>query len=143
MNADSDSDVVSSILFSGDGKQVGTSQKDFPLPLSGGVVLDQKYAISAKALNAIIFKEGSAFRRELCQAQNLTDYVEEPWKKVGNEPIKRSVTYTRAATKLVKAIKAFETQTYLRADDEGFCVLVSSATPDAPAGGTFVVEMQV
>jgi hypothetical protein len=137
-------DLAVSSLFSGDdSKWVGTSRKGFPSPLPGGVIVDQKYSVSAKALNAIIFKPGSAFMKDLLEAQKLTDYMEEPWKKVDNEPIKRSVTYTRAATKLVKAVKVFETQTYLLADDEGLCVLLSSSTPDAPCGESFVIEMQV
>ncbi|KAG0620711.1 hypothetical protein M758_4G237500 [Ceratodon purpureus] len=139
-----DEDLALTSIFSGDdGQCVSTSPREFPSPLSGGVVVDQKYGVSAKALNAIIFKSGSAFTRDLLQAQKMTDYVEEPWKKAGNGPITRSVSYTRAATKLFKAVEAFETQTYLRADDEGFCVLLSSSTPDAPCGGSFVVEMQV
>lgn len=140
-----DKGLVPSSFFSGeDGKLVVVqSPKEFPSPLSEGVIVDQKFAVSAKALNAIIFKPGSPFIRELVQAQKMTDYVEEPWRKLGNESIKRSISYTRAATKLIRAVKAFETQTYLRADDEGFCVLVSSSSPDAPCGGSFVVEMQV
>jgi hypothetical protein len=133
---------VSLSFFDDDGKSVASSPEDFPAPLAGGVCMDQKYAVSAKALNAIIFRPGSAFVRELLQIQKTTEYTEEPWKKVGSD-IKRSVTSVRAATKMVKSVKSFETQTYTRADDRGFCILLTSSTPDAPYGGSFVVEMQV
>ncbi|KAG0591890.1 hypothetical protein KC19_1G209800 [Ceratodon purpureus] len=136
-------DSIPLSFFDDDGKSVGASPEEFPPPYAGGVVMDQKYAVSAKAMNAIIFKPGSAFVKELHEIQKTTDFREEPWKKVGNEPIKRSLSSTRAATKLVKSVKSFETQTYNRADDKGFCIQLTSSTPDAPYGGNFVVEMQV
>jgi hypothetical protein len=138
-----DEDVIPSSFFDDDGKSLGTSLEEMPRPLPGGVVLDQDYGVSARAMNAIIFRPGSAFLQELLQIQRTTNYVAEPWKKVGNEPIRRVVTYTQAATKLVKAVKASETQTYIRADDKCFCVRTVCATPDVPCGGNFVIEMQV
>lgn len=130
-------------FFDDDGRSDVPSAEEIPSPLSGGVLLDQSYGISAKALNAVIFRPGSAFVRDLNEAQKSTDYMEEPWRKVGSEPIKRVTSYTKAASKLVKALKATEVQMYTRNDDKCFCVLVTCATPDAPYGGNFVVEVQV
>jgi len=113
-------DSIPISFFDDDGKSISSSPEEFPPPLSGGVAMNQKFAVSAKAMNAIIFKPGSAFVQDLLQVQKTTDYVAEPWKKVGNGLIKRSITSVRAATKLVKAAKSFETQTYSRADDKGF-----------------------
>ena len=144
LSSSGEEDVVVPLSFFNDnGKSVGSSPEDFPPPLALGVIMDQKYAVSAKALNAIIFKPGSAFVRELLQIQKTSDYVEEPWRKVGNDLIKRSITSVRAATRLVKSVKQYETQTYTRADDKGFCILMTSSTPDAPYGGNFLIEMQV
>jgi len=136
-------DSIPTSFFDDDGKSIASSPEDFPPPLAGGVVMDQKYSVSAKAMNAIIYKPGSAFVEDLLQVQKTTDYLAGPWKKVGNDPIKRSITSVRAATRLVKSVKSFETQTYTRADDKGFCILVTNSTPDVPYGGNFVVEMQV
>lgn len=130
-------------FFDDDGRSDVPSAEEIPSPLSGGVLLDQSYGISAKALNAVIFRPGSAFVRDLNEAQKSTDYMEEPWRKVGSEPVKRVTSYTKAASKLVKALKATEVQMYTRNDDKCFSVLVTCATPDAPYGGNFVVEVQV
>lgn len=130
-------------FFDDDGRSDVASAEEIPPPLSGGVLLDQSYGISAKALNAVIFRPGSTFVRDLNEAQKSTDYMEEPWSKIGSEPVKRVTSYTKAASKLVKALKATEVQTYTRNDDKCFSVLVTCATPDAPYGGNFVVEVQV
>jgi hypothetical protein len=143
MSSDEDVESVPLSFFDDDGKTVGASPEEIPAPLSGGVVLDQMYSVSAKALNAILFKPGSAFVQDLIASQRSTDYAEEPWRKAENEPIKRTISYVKAATKLVKAVRATEVQTYTRADDKCFVVSSTCATPDAPYGGNFVVELQV
>lgn len=143
VSSDEDADTLPLSFFDDDGKSVGASPEEIPPPLAGGVVLDQIYALSAKAMNALIFKPGSPFVKDLLETQKSTEYVEEPWRKVGTEPIKRVISYTKAASKLVKAVKATEVQTYTRADDKCFCVLITVATPDVPYGGNFLVEMQV
>ncbi|CAK9278846.1 unnamed protein product [Sphagnum jensenii] len=143
MSSDEDVESIPLSFFDDDGKTVGASPEEIPAPLSGGVVLDQMYSVSAKALNAILFKPGSAFVQDLIASQRSTDYAEEPWRKVGNEPIKRTISYVKAATKLVKAVRATEVQTYTRADDKCFVVSSTCATPDVPYGGNFVVELQI
>ncbi|KAL7161745.1 hypothetical protein ACSBR2_042257 [Camellia fascicularis] len=53
----------------------------------------------------------------------------------------RVVSYTKAATKLVKAVKATEEQTYTKADGREFSVHVNVSTPDVPYGNTFKIEI--
>ncbi|KAK6148308.1 hypothetical protein DH2020_019220 [Rehmannia glutinosa] len=80
----------------------------------------------------------------LAELQGTTDIQENPWKweSEGVSCLRRVVTYTKAATKLVKAVKATEEQTYIKADGNGFVVLVNVSTPDVPYGNTFKIELQ-
>jgi hypothetical protein len=55
--------------------------------------------------------------------------------------LKRVITYVKAPTKLVGALKASEEQTYLKADGKIFAVLISVSTPDVMYGSTFKVEL--
>jgi len=55
--------------------------------------------------------------------------------------LKRVISYTKAPTKLVKAVKATEDVTYLKADGEMFAVLASASTPEVPFGNNFRVEV--
>ena len=119
------------------------SLEDFPPALPGGVVLDQAYGVSAKCMSALILKAGSPFVQEFLTTQKTTEYAEEPWRNAKNDNIQRVVTYIKAATKMIKAVKATETQTCRRLDDRGFVVDVSCATPDVPYGSCFLVELQV
>ncbi|KAJ7558764.1 hypothetical protein O6H91_04G054800 [Diphasiastrum complanatum] len=130
-------------FFTDDEKITGASEEDFPPPLQGGVLLDQSYAVGFRALNAILLKPGSAFPQELMKIQGTTNFVEEPWKKVENGFLKRTVSYTKAPSKLVKAVKATEEQIYTRADDKGFVVNISVSTPDVPYGSNFRTELQI
>lgn len=59
-------------------------------------------------MNVIIFKLGLEFVWDLFQIQKIIDYVEELWKKVGNEFIKRFIIYMRVVFKLVKVVKVYE-----------------------------------
>eukprot|EP00250_Pteridium_aquilinum_P031609 c43925_g1_i1 orf=2-790(+) len=68
--------------------------------------------------------------------------MEGPWRKGEQDKPKRVVTYVKAATRLVKALKSTEDQVYSRADDKGFILNVSARTPDAPYGKTFHVDLQ-
>ena len=131
--------------FDDDGKSTEASVGDFPAPLAGGLVLDQRYAISAKAMNALILKASSPFVQELLAVQKTTEYVEQPWRSSKNDTgvIERVVTYMKAATRLIKAVKATETQTCRRINEKGFVFSVACSTPDVPYGGNFVVELQV
>ncbi|KMT10701.1 hypothetical protein BVRB_5g118100 [Beta vulgaris subsp. vulgaris] len=116
---------------------------DLPENLQGGILLDRTYVITSKDLNAFLFAPESPFRRELAELQGITDMQEDPWTcKSGDSPcLTRFVTYTQPASKLVKAVKATEEQTYVKADGVEFAVFVSVATPDVPYGNTFRVEV--
>ncbi|KAH9322295.1 hypothetical protein KI387_016934 [Taxus chinensis] len=116
-------------------------EQEIPSPLPGGILLDQTYSTSPRTLNAILFGPNSRFRHDLTELERTTNYVELPWRKAAGEPMKRVVTYIKAATKLVKAVKAAEEQTYLRADGKVFVVLESVSTPDVPYGNSFRIEL--
>ncbi|XP_057871325.2 C2 and GRAM domain-containing protein At1g03370 isoform X2 [Cryptomeria japonica] len=122
-----------------DSTEVG--KQEIPSPLPGGILLDQSYNTSPRTLNSILFGPKSQFKRDLTQLEGTTNYVEGPWRKAPGEPMKRVVTYIKAATKLVKAVKATEEHTYLRADGKVFIVLESVSTPDVPYGSSFRVEL--
>lgn len=128
-----------------DGDQAGptTEEDELPPPLPGGVVLDQSYAVSAKTLNSILFRPGSDFVQECTSAQKTTELVEQPWVQRPGEPMRRVVTYLKAATKLVKAVRATEEQSYVRADSKGYVVMMIVSTPDVPYGDSFKTEMQM
>lgn len=117
---------------------------EMPEDLRGGILLNQIYDVPPKDLNLILFAPNSEFQRNLAEIQGTTDFQEEPWrwKSENNKScLKRVVTYTKAATKLVKAVKATEEQTYIKADGNGFVVFVSVDTPDVPYGNTFKIEL--
>ncbi|KAL8457957.1 hypothetical protein ACS0TY_035723 [Phlomoides rotata] len=117
--------------------------REMPEDLQGGILLDQTYVVSSKDLNMVLFGPNSEFQRNLAELQGTTDFQEEPWKcKSGDEScLRRVVTYTKAASKLVKATKATEEQTYIKADGDEFAVLVNVNTPDVPYGSTFKIEL--
>ena len=140
---DDEVDTLVNSFFDDDGKSVEASPGDFPPALPGGVVLDQRYAVSAKFMSALILKAGSPFVQEFLTVQKTTEHSEEPWRNAKNDSIQRVVTYMKAATKMIKSVKATETQTCRRLDDKGFVVDVSCATPDVPYGSNFLVELQV
>ncbi|XP_051136740.1 C2 and GRAM domain-containing protein At5g50170 isoform X2 [Andrographis paniculata] len=77
------------------------------------------------------------------ELQGTTNVQEEAWKwkSDGAPSLSRVVSYTKAASKLVKAVKAFEEQTYVKADGNEFAILVNVSTPDVPYGSTFKVEL--
>ncbi|CAI9112733.1 OLC1v1013221C3 [Oldenlandia corymbosa var. corymbosa] len=118
-------------------------EKDMPENLEGGILLDQTYAVSSKDLNTLIFAPKSQFMRDLMEMQGTTDIQEGPWrwKSADKSCVTRVVTYTKAATKLVKAVKATEEQTYVRANGKEFFVFVDVCTPDVPYGNTFKVNL--
>jgi hypothetical protein len=63
------------------------------------------------------------------------------WKGEDMSCLTRVVTYTKTASKLVKAVIATEEQTYIRVTKDEFVILVSVCTPDVPYGNTFRVEL--
>ncbi|KAF8408305.1 hypothetical protein HHK36_007453 [Tetracentron sinense] len=118
-------------------------EQEMPEILQGGILLDRTYVVSSKDLNTLLFAPHSQFRRYLAELQGTTDLQEGPWTwKSGQiSCLTRVVTYTKAATKLIKAVKAIEEQTYLRADGREFAVLINVSTPDVPYGNCFKVEL--
>ncbi|KAF2293272.1 hypothetical protein GH714_040645 [Hevea brasiliensis] len=119
------------------------NKQEMPENLHGVFLLDQIYEVTSYDLKRFLFAPDSQFRKDLAELQDTTDVEEESWtwKSVNMSHLARTVTYTKAATKLVKAVKATEEQTYLRADGRQFAVLVNVSTPDVPYGSTFNVEL--
>ena len=116
--------------------------EEMPPPLEGGILINGTYDVSAKTMNKILFKSGSEFQKEVLELQKTTDWIEGPWIKGELGMPKRVVTYTKAATKLVKAAKVIEDHMYTQADKKGFVVNVSASTPDVPYGKTFRTDLQ-
>ncbi|KAL2473560.1 C2 and GRAM domain-containing protein [Forsythia ovata] len=115
---------------------------EVPSNLPGGIVIDQLYAIAPREMNLLLFSPESDFSKSLADKQGSTNFQIGPWKfENGGESLKRVVTYTKAASKLIKALKTIEEQTYLIADGNAFAVLSSVSTPDAPYGKSFRVEV--
>ncbi|KAL5997419.1 hypothetical protein ACLOJK_008349 [Asimina triloba] len=116
---------------------------EMPDNLPGGVLLDQMYAISPKDLNTLLFAPNSPFKKDLAELQGTTDMQDGPWTWQSGDisSLRRVLTYVKAATKLVKAVKAIEEQVYLKADGKEFAVLISVNTPDVPYGSYFKVEL--
>ncbi|XP_057514928.1 C2 and GRAM domain-containing protein At5g50170-like isoform X2 [Actinidia eriantha] len=120
-----------------------SSEIKMPNNLQGGILLDQTYVIPSKDLNIFLFAPNSQFRTDLVDLQGSTNVQEGPWmwKSEDTPCLMRVVTYTKAATKLVKAVKATEEQTYTKADGREFAVHVNVSTPDVPYGNTFKIEI--
>lgn len=115
---------------------------EMPSNLPGGVVVDQLYAIAPSELNTLLFSPDSNFPKLIADFQGSTDLQLGPWKLENNgESLKRVVTCIKAATRIIKAIKAIEDQTYLKADGNAFAVLGSVNTPDAPYGSNYRAEV--
>ncbi|KAI3456601.1 hypothetical protein Pfo_013264 [Paulownia fortunei] len=115
---------------------------EVPSSLSGGVVLDQLYGTVPQELNSILFSPDSNFLKSVADIQGSTDLQVGPWKyENSGESVKRVVSYTKAPSKLIKALKTTEEQTYLKIDGKSFAVLSSVSTPDAPYGKTFKAEV--
>ncbi|CBI25738.3 unnamed protein product, partial [Vitis vinifera] len=110
--------------------------------LPGGVLLDQLYVVASSELNSFLFAPDSNFPRALADLQGTTELQQGPWVfENGGDSLKRVVTYIKAASKLIKAVKATEDQTYLKADGKVFAVLASVSTPDVMYGSTFKAEV--
>lgn len=115
---------------------------EIPSNLPGGVFLDQLYLIAPPDLNSLLFSPDSSFFKTLADLQGTTELQLGSWRfENGGESLKRVVTYIKAATKLVKAVKATEEQMYLKADGKVFAVFSSVSTPDVMYGSTFKVEL--
>lgn len=116
---------------------------EMPEDLQGGILLDQTYTVEPRVLNSVIFEPNSNFIRELIEVEGTSHYEEGPWTlKTKDIPcLQRTVSYIKAATKFVKAVKAIDEQIYLKADGKNFVVLTSTKTPDVPYGDCFVVDL--
>ncbi|KAJ1400371.1 VASt domain [Sesbania bispinosa] len=120
----------------------GDQGSEIPNNLSGGVLIDQLYIIAPEDLNVLLFSPDSIFPKSLADVQCTTELQIGPWKlENGGESLKRSLTYIKAATRLIKAVKGYEDQTYLKADGKSFAVLASVSTPDVMYGSTFRAEV--
>lgn len=119
------------------------NKQESPENLQGGILVDQIYAVTPYDLNVVLFAPNSQFRKDLAELQGTTNMQEGPWTwKDGDAScLTRVVSYTKAATKLVKAVNATEEQTYIRVTKEEFAVLVSVSTPEVPYGNAFRVEL--
>ncbi|PKA47520.1 C2 and GRAM domain-containing protein [Apostasia shenzhenica] len=115
---------------------------EMPETLSGGVLIDQFYVISPCNLNSLLFSPGSEFALSISELQGTTDLKIEAWKEdSGGLNLKRVLFYTKAASKLFKALKAKEEQIYLKADGRHYAVLASVSVPDVPFGSYFRTEI--
>ena len=113
-----------------------------PGNLPGGILVEQSYIIKPAELNAMLFSASSDFCLAVAEVQGLSGFQIDPWKHDNNDnSLKRTLTYTKAATKLVKSVKATEEQIYLKAAGNSFAVLSSVSTPDVPCGSCFKVEI--
>lgn len=118
---------------------------EMPKNLQGGILLDQTYTVPSKDLNTYLFAPNSQFRRDLVDVQGTSDFHEGPWMWKSEDrdvaSLTRVVSYTIAPTKLVKAVKATEEQSYIKADGSEFAVDVNVSTPDVPYGNTFNIRI--
>ncbi|KAK9057895.1 hypothetical protein SSX86_022734 [Deinandra increscens subsp. villosa] len=116
---------------------------EMPANLPGGIMLDQMYAIAPSELNSFLFSSESSYLKQLADIQGSTDLQVGPWKfDTETGSLKRTFTYVKAPSRLIKAIKAIEDQTYLKADGKCFSVLASVNTPEAPYASNYRVEVQ-
>ncbi|KAH7838648.1 hypothetical protein Vadar_029485 [Vaccinium darrowii] len=116
---------------------------EVPSNLTSGILLDQLYVVAPQELNSLLFSPDSNFHRSVTELQGTTDLLIGPWKfeNNGEKTLRRELTYVKGASRLVKATKGFEEQTYLKADGNVFAVLASVSTPDVPYGSSFKVEL--
>ncbi|KFK31345.1 hypothetical protein AALP_AA6G100200 [Arabis alpina] len=115
---------------------------ELPSNLPGGIVVDQLFMITPSDLNILLFAPDSTLYASFTELQGTTEVQIGPWKLENEaESVKRVVSYLKAPTKLIKAVKGTEEQSYLKADGESYAIFASVATPDVPFGSTFKVEV--
>lgn len=119
------------------------SQHGVEMPVNlQGILVNQSYLASPSDLNDLLFSPDSNFKQTMVELQGCTDFKTEPWKLDNDgDSLKRVVTYTTAPSKLVKAVRATEEQSYLKADGKEYAVLLSVSTPDVPCGTYFRTEI--
>ncbi|MED6207021.1 hypothetical protein PIB30_032038 [Stylosanthes scabra] len=122
--------------------QTADQGSEVPSNFSGGLLVDQHYMSAPKDLNTLLFSSDSTFLKSLAEVQGSTELQVGPWKfENGGDCFKRLVSYTKAPSKLIKAVKAFEEHTYLKADGKNFAVMAIVSTPEVMYGSTFKVEL--
>uniref|UniRef100_A0A0D9VDF2 C2 and GRAM domain-containing protein n=1 Tax=Leersia perrieri TaxID=77586 RepID=A0A0D9VDF2_9ORYZ len=115
---------------------------EMPENLRGGILVDQSYVIPPAEMNSLLFSAHSNFWPAVAEIQGLSGFQTEPWKHVDSDIcLKRTLSYTKAASKLVKSVKITEEQTYLKATGNSFAVLSSVSSPEVPCGNCFKVEI--
>ncbi|KAJ1260028.1 hypothetical protein BS78_10G200800 [Paspalum vaginatum] len=115
---------------------------EMPGNLPGGVLVDESYVVAPIELNSLLFSPNSDFWPAVAELQGTSGFQIEPWKLDSNDSFaQRTLTYTKAASKLVKAVKATEEQKYLKAAGNSFAVFSVVSTPDVPCGNCFKVEI--
>ncbi|GJN03863.1 hypothetical protein PR202_ga21352 [Eleusine coracana subsp. coracana] len=114
---------------------------EMPVNLQG-ILINQSYLASPNDLNNLLFSPDSNFRQTVIELQGCTDFKTEPWRfDNGGESLTRVITYTTAPSKLIKAVRATEEQSYLKADGKEYAILLSVSTPDVPCGTYFRTEI--
>ncbi|OIV96944.1 hypothetical protein TanjilG_00526 [Lupinus angustifolius] len=118
-------------------------KKEMPENLPGGILIDHIFAVSPHDLNVFLFAPNSKFMKDLEALQGTTNVKESPWtwKSEDMSCLTRVVAYTKAATKLVKAVNTTEEQTYIRVTKEEFCVHFNIGIPEIPFSNTFKMEL--
>jgi hypothetical protein len=115
---------------------------EMPAKLSNGVLVDESYVTAPAGLNTLLFSPNSDFWPAVAELQGTSGFQIEPWKIDSNDGcLRRTLTYIKAASKLVKACKATEEQKYLKAAGNSFAVLSIVSTPDVPCGTCFKIEI--
>ncbi|KAK8468849.1 hypothetical protein PHAVU_006G136200 [Phaseolus vulgaris] len=139
-----DEDQSSNVTFEETMKKIQSLDQGNGIPnnLPAGLFIDQQYVIAPEDLNELLFSSDSNFLKSLAEVQGSTELEIGPWKFENDGKIfKRLVSYVKAPSKLIKAVKAYEEHTYLKADGKNFAVLASVSTPDVIYGSTFRVEI--
>jgi hypothetical protein len=115
---------------------------EMPGNLPGGVLVDQSYIIAPAELNSLLFSANSDFWPAVAEVQGTSGFQIEPWRHEACENcLKRTLTYTKSARKLVISVKVTEEQKYLKAAAKSFAVLSTVSTHDVPCGSCFKVEI--
>jgi hypothetical protein len=115
---------------------------EMPAKLPNGVLVDESYVTAPAVLNSLLFSPNSDFWPAVAELQGTSGFQIEPWKIDSNDGcLRRTLTYIKAASKLVKACKATEEQKYFKAAGNSFAVLSIVSTPDVPCGNCFKIEI--
>ncbi|KAF8686084.1 hypothetical protein HU200_043690 [Digitaria exilis] len=136
-------DACPEASFSEQLKSLESRHEGVEMPVNlQGILVNQSYLASPSDLNSLLFSPDSNFKQTMVELQGCTDFKTEPWRLDNDgESLKRVVTYTTAPSKLIKAVRATEEQSYLKADGKEYAVLLSVSTPDVPCGTYFRTEI--